>query len=133
VLGTTGSNIGEGGDISVTTGNLSVTDGAVLDARTWTDSKGGNITVNANTLTVKDNAQVTVSSVSAEDAGEAGLIFVVADTIRLDNQGKISADTTGGGGDIKLRSHDLILRHGSNITTNATGKRLSWWKHHHQH
>jgi hypothetical protein len=121
VLGTTGSNIGEGGDISVTTGNLSVTDGAVLDARTWTNSNGGNITVNANTLTVKDNAQVTVSSVSAEDAGEAGLIFVVADTIRLDNQGKISADTTGGGGDIKLRSHDLILRHGSNISTNATG------------
>ncbi|HEY9635538.1 MAG TPA: filamentous hemagglutinin N-terminal domain-containing protein [Coleofasciculaceae cyanobacterium] len=121
VLGTTGSNIGEGGDISVTTGNLSVTDGAVLDARTWTSSKGGNITVDANTLTVKDNAQVTVSSVGA---GNAGLIFVVADTIGLDKNGKISADTTGGGGNIELRSHDLILRHGSNITTNAQGSTI---------
>ena len=119
LLGTANNTIGQGGDISVTTGNLSVTDGAVLDARTWTNSNGGNVTVNADTLTVKDNAQVTVSS---EGAGHAGKIFVEADTIRLENQGRISADTTGGGGNIELRSHDLILRNHSNISTNAKGR-----------
>ena len=44
-----------------------------------------------------------------------------ADRIFLNNQGSIRADTTGGGGNINLRSPLILLRNGSNITTNARG------------
>jgi large exoprotein involved in heme utilization and adhesion len=48
-------------------------------------------------------------------------LFVDANQIYLDNQGRIRADTSGGGGDINLRSPLILLRNGSSITTNAIG------------
>ncbi|MEH1842499.1 MAG: filamentous hemagglutinin N-terminal domain-containing protein [Nostoc sp.] len=53
--------------------------------------------------------------------GAAGNITVNADSIRLDNKAKITAETNGGQGNINLRSRDfLLLRRDSSITTNAT-------------
>jgi large exoprotein involved in heme utilization and adhesion len=44
----------------------------------------------------------------------------------LDNQGKLTAATTGGEGNINLRSLNLlILRGGSAITTSATGNNIT--------
>lgn len=214
LLGTASSNIGQGGNISIITHKLSVVDGAVLDATTQTNSTGGNIAINANTLNVekdgqiltstsgageaghltiqplshgqtltvnfqkgarisastnsrgqggtisvqapesitltgdgsliaaettglgaggnlnletrrlivKDRAQVTVSSTKS---GTAGSLNVDANSIYLDNFAKISADTTGGGGNIELRSPLIFLRRGSSITTNASGSKIS--------
>jgi large exoprotein involved in heme utilization and adhesion len=51
-------------------------------------------------------------------------LFVEADRVFLSNQGSIRADTSGGGGNITLRSPFILLRHGSNITTNATGDNI---------
>ena len=81
-------------------------------------SRGGELTISTRQLNIRDGAQVTVSS---QGSGIAGLLIVKANSISLDNQGRISADTRGGGGAIELRSHNLILRRGSSITTNATG------------
>jgi filamentous hemagglutinin family protein len=86
---------GKGGNIKITTGSLSLTDGAGLDA-----SKSG--------------------------SGAAGNIEVSANSIRLDNQATLAAElsgsetTTGQGGNIILDSQNLVLRSGSNITTDVT-------------
>jgi large exoprotein involved in heme utilization and adhesion len=81
LLGAEGSKIGVGGNISVTTlGSLSVADGAVLDAQTQTNSKGGNITVNANTLSVLQDARLLTST---SGGGQAGDITVKAKEIQL--------------------------------------------------
>jgi filamentous hemagglutinin family protein len=118
------SSSGNGGDLRITapesitlTGN-----GSLISAETSGSGTGGDLTLKTGTLTVNDNAQVTVSS---SQTGNAGSITVDADAIRLDNKGKISADTSGGGGNIYLRSRDLILRHGSSITTNARGSNIT--------
>jgi filamentous hemagglutinin family protein len=118
------SSSGNGGDLRITapesitlTGN-----GSLISAETSGSGTGGDLTLKTGTLTVNDNAQVTVSS---SLTGNAGSITVEADAIRLDNKGKISADTSGGGGNIELRSRDLILRHGSSITTNARGSNIT--------
>ncbi|MCC5621133.1 filamentous hemagglutinin N-terminal domain-containing protein [Nostoc sp. CHAB 5715] len=90
------SNVLQGGegssdDINITTSLLSVTNGAILRA---SNSKNG----------------------------AAGNIRVDADSIYLDNKAKINAETNGGQGNINLLARDfLLLRRGSNITTNATG------------
>ena len=82
--------VGNGGDINITTGLLSVTNDALLTA-------------------------------TSRGSGAAGNIEVAADSIRLSNLADINADTISGQGNIELRSQDLVLRSGSEITTNAGG------------
>ncbi|MFB2876654.1 filamentous hemagglutinin N-terminal domain-containing protein [Floridanema aerugineum] len=78
----------------------------------------GNINIETGRLIVRDGGRITVSSFSQ---GKAGSINVKANSVLLDNQANLKADTSGGGGEINLNSTTLILRRGSNITTNATG------------
>jgi large exoprotein involved in heme utilization and adhesion len=80
------------------------------------------LTITTEQLTIRDGAEVSVSSTGTGIAGE---LRVEADAIRLDNQGKIRADTRGGGGNINLYADDLILRRGSSISTNATGSNIT--------
>ena len=87
---------------------------------------GGNLTINTGQLTIQDRAQVSVSSLenlldSNSQQGDAGQLEITADFILLDNQGAISATTSSGdGGDITLKSQDLLLlRGGSEISTTA--------------
>ncbi|WP_414519506.1 filamentous hemagglutinin N-terminal domain-containing protein [Nostoc sp. PCC 9305] len=81
--------------------------------------KGGDVNITTGMLSLKDRAKITVSS---QGSGIAGSLIVKANSIDLDNEATISADTNGGQGNINLRSRDLLLlRRGSTITTNATG------------
>ena len=93
-------------------------DRSLISAVTKSSGTGGDLTLDTGKLTVMDGAQVTVNSVGS---GKAGALRVDAKSILLDNQGKIRADTTGGGGSIFLNSPLLILRRGSTVTTNASG------------
>ncbi|BAZ12499.1 filamentous hemagglutinin outer membrane protein [Calothrix sp. NIES-4071] len=61
--------IGQGGDISITTGILRLSDGAVLNARTRNDASGGNITVKTNTLDLIGGGQILTSTFSSGSAG----------------------------------------------------------------
>ncbi|MGI2909387.1 hypothetical protein [Tolypothrix sp. VBCCA 56010] len=80
--------------------------------------KAGDLTIETGQLIVKDRAEVTVNSQGIGDAGE---LKITAGTIRLDNQGKLIAETaSGNGGNILLRANDLLLlRGGSQISTTA--------------
>ncbi|MBF2007244.1 MAG: filamentous hemagglutinin N-terminal domain-containing protein [Chlorogloeopsis fritschii C42_A2020_084] len=60
---------GEGGNITVTTGNLRISDGAVLSARSRSSFNGGNITVNANTLDVSGGGQILTTTFKSGNAG----------------------------------------------------------------
>jgi len=92
--------------------------GSIIAAGTEGSGAGGNLNLRAGTLTIQNQAEVSVSSAGT---GTAGALSVDANRILLNNQGRIRADTSGGGGDINLRSPLIVLRNGSNITTNATG------------
>ncbi|MCP6759876.1 MAG: S-layer family protein [Fischerella sp. CENA71] len=98
--------------------NVSPSSGLFANTSSTSTGQGGELIINTGKLNIRDQAQVTVSSAGS---GVAGSLKVDADSIRLLNQGKISADTRGGAGNIRLRSHDLILGKNSSITTNATG------------
>jgi len=122
---------GKGGTLSVTASDTveligSSAHGRFPSSGLFTQAGGegdaGNLTIATEQLTVRDEAEVNVSSTGT---GIAGVLRVEADTIRLDNQGKISADTSGGGGNINLFTNDLILRRGSSISTNARGRDIT--------
>jgi large exoprotein involved in heme utilization and adhesion len=95
---------------------------STLTAQTTGAGNARNLTIATEQLTVGDGAEVNVSSTGTGIAGE---LRVEADTIRLNNQGKIRADTSGGGGNINLSTGDLILRRGSSISTNARGLNIT--------
>ncbi|BAZ16738.1 filamentous hemagglutinin outer membrane protein [Calothrix sp. NIES-4071] len=101
----TGSNVtvGQGGNISVTTPNLSVADAAVLDAQTETNSNGGNIVVSANTLNTANGGKLLTSTSSS---GTAGDIIVNAKEIQLSgsNSGLFAqTSSTGAAGKLILQ------------------------------
>jgi large exoprotein involved in heme utilization and adhesion len=89
-----------------------------LTAQTRTAYDAGTLSVKTGRLVIGDGAQITVSSTSS---GKAGILELKAESILLDNQASLQANTTGGGGNISLTTPLLLLRRGSNITTNAQG------------
>jgi filamentous hemagglutinin family protein len=95
---------------------------STLTAQTTGAGNARNLTIATQQLTIRNGAEVNVSSTGTGIAGE---LRVEADAIRLDNQGKIRADTRGGGGNINLSTDDLILRRGSSISTNARGSNIT--------
>nr|WP_242037215.1 filamentous hemagglutinin N-terminal domain-containing protein [Coleofasciculus sp. FACHB-125] len=78
----------------------------------------GDLRIQTGQLTVRDAAEVSVSS---EETGQAGNLEVAALSILLDNQGAINAETASGdGGNITLRDLNLLLmRRNSKISTTA--------------
>jgi large exoprotein involved in heme utilization and adhesion len=81
---------------------------------------GGSVNITTGSLSVTNGADLIVSSFGQGDAGD--LIINARNTIQLDNKSSIGATTiVGNKGNISLRSQNLVLRRGSNITTNATG------------
>lgn len=80
----------------------------------------GSVNINADLLQVRDRAEITVSN---SGTGDAGNLNVTARNILLDNGASLRAEVNGGDqGNIRLQVSDvLLLRRGSNITTNAQG------------
>jgi large exoprotein involved in heme utilization and adhesion len=74
-LFTNTNSIGKGGNITVNTSALRVSDGAVLDARTNNFGNGGNITVNARLIETINGGQLIATS---SNSGRAGKITVNA-------------------------------------------------------
>ncbi len=84
------------------------------------NGNAGNITINTPFLLVADRALVSVDNFGS---GNAGILKIDADLIKLDNLGKLSATTVfGEGGDISLQSQNLQMRDESIISTSAGGK-----------
>ncbi|MDF5711300.1 MAG: filamentous hemagglutinin N-terminal domain-containing protein [Nostoc sp. S4] len=114
---------GQGGTLTIAAPeSITLTgDGSIIAAGTAGSGQGGDLNLQTGTLSIQNQAEVTVSSLGT---GSAGSLFVDANRIYLNNQGSIRADTTGGGGNIFLRTPLLLLRNGSAITTNATGENI---------
>ncbi|MUH00010.1 filamentous hemagglutinin N-terminal domain-containing protein [Scytonema sp. UIC 10036] len=89
-----------------------------LSARSTDTANAGDVKIYTGQLRIWNGAQVTVSG---EGTGNAGTLKVEADSILLDNNGKLTASTASGeGGNIDLQVQDLILmRRNSLLSTQA--------------
>ncbi len=104
-----------------------------LFSRTQGPGDGGNLTVTTGQLIAKDGAAITVNSQARKNViyvqgdprnlGKAGDLDINANSILLDNQGKFTSNSESGkGGNIRLQVRDLLLMEGSSqISTNAGG------------
>ncbi|ARV61007.1 hypothetical protein BZZ01_22415 [Nostocales cyanobacterium HT-58-2] len=132
--------IGQSGDISVTTGSLSLTNGSELTASTSGRGDAGNITVTARDTISADevrnsNPSGLISSVLPTGEGKGGRISVTTGSLAFTNGGVLLAITFGRGdaGSISVTAQDQVSFDGvgrngsrsgifSSITANAVGK-----------
>ena len=140
--------IGDGGDISISTGSLLVSNGAELRANTSGEGSAGRINIVADSVVEFDSSNAFSSvnpgavgngnniniatkmltvrngalTASSAGNGSSGNIDVRADSIRLENAAFLGAETRQGEGNINLRSRDILLRQNSKITTSAFGE-----------
>ncbi|BAZ07329.1 two-partner secretion domain-containing protein [Calothrix sp. NIES-3974] len=129
---------GKGGDLNVNASDQVILSGRSGDKRypsslltsTEPASQGdaGDLFVNTKHLFINDGAGIGVNS---QGTGNAGILTLKADTIRLDNKAFLNANTRSPNKDpnreqatINLNTNALILRRNSNITTNATGENV---------
>jgi filamentous hemagglutinin family protein len=78
---------------------------------------GGDVSIVTDKLIVSDGAQLAVSGVSLGDAGS--LEVVAREINVSNSGGITGATLSGQGGNIRLQTQDLRLREGGNINTNA--------------
>ncbi|MCL2936058.1 MAG: filamentous hemagglutinin N-terminal domain-containing protein [Trichodesmium sp. MAG_R02] len=90
------------------------------EARSKATGAAGTITINTETLNLRNEAEITVKSATPEPAGD---LEINSNNIRLENQARLTAETQAGAqGNITINNNkDLILRNNSNITTNSKG------------
>ncbi|PSB42234.1 filamentous hemagglutinin [Cyanosarcina cf. burmensis CCALA 770] len=83
--------------------------------------KGGTLSITTGNLSVRDGAQIAVSSLNpTSQAKGAGNLQIQAKNIFLNNRGKLNAATaSGSGGSMNLQSQNLLLRRNSEISTTA--------------
>jgi filamentous hemagglutinin family protein len=116
--------VGDGGITRISTGSLTISNGAQILSSTFGTGDAGDIRVDARgAIAISGKAADGPSGifVSAEGNGAAGNLNVTAQKIQLDQQGAINAESfSGNGGDIDLTVQSLVfLRRGSLISASA--------------
>ncbi|WP_052845818.1 filamentous hemagglutinin N-terminal domain-containing protein [Trichodesmium erythraeum] len=89
------------------------------EAKKESTGAAGTITINTETLNLRNEAEIIVTSATQQAAGD---LIINSNNIRLENQASLKAETKAGEGSITINNNkDLILRNNSNITTNSEG------------
>ncbi|MEM8722895.1 MAG: filamentous hemagglutinin N-terminal domain-containing protein [Cyanobacteria bacterium P01_G01_bin.39] len=127
--------VGNGGDITITTDTLSLTNGARVDASTEGQGNAGSVAITAtDKITIDgDNSQGfsggVVSRVNPDAVGNGGNVTVGTDSMSITNGGLVSASTRGQGnaGSVVITATDRITIDGeasqgdpSGITSQVT-------------
>ncbi|MEG3878221.1 filamentous hemagglutinin N-terminal domain-containing protein, partial [Microcoleus sp. herbarium7] len=138
---------GNAGEITVNTNSLRVGDGAVISSRTLNARDGGNIAINARTFEAINGGQVLTTATGGGRAGninlnvsentmlagvdrtfadrvfDAGTNFLPSTTGAASGiYANTSANSTGAGGNLNVRTGQLIIRDGAQVTVSADGR-----------
>ena len=114
---------GNAGDINITTANLSLTQGGVVNAVTLGQGNAGKITIEASgTISVDGEGQDGASSgifSAAGDTGDGDAADIKIDTnnLSLTNDAEISVQSLGQGtaGDLDIQANSIALENGASL------------------
>ena len=116
------SNAGSAGDANITVGHLNISDTAIISASTHGNGDGGNLTIDAQSITLKGDGANTFTGITSQAngttdgkigyQGNAGdLTLIVEDSLNLHSGAEISASTfdEGKAGDLSITASDILL------------------------
>jgi filamentous hemagglutinin family protein len=125
---------GNAGGINITTGSLSLTNGAFLSSSTNSNGNAGDITINARDAINLDGVANIYNDVFNLGNGKAGNTRITTGSLSLRNGSQITADVSGKGeaGNITVEARDNVILDGtlglspsaiqSGLIANAEGK-----------
>ncbi len=112
---------GRAGDIKITTGRLTVSNGSFIDASSDGAGRGGNLIVNA-TKSVEVNGRGTRARLTTQAFGDgnAGDLMVTTERLILRDGGQITSSTFGSGnaGKVSVDASDSVEVSGSGVSRN---------------
>ncbi len=121
---------GIGGDIQITTGSLSISNGALIDSGVLRQGDGGNILINArNNVSLINNGSINASTTGNGNAGN--ITINAGDTVTLEsininrNSGILNSvyvNGVGKAGDIRITAKNLILNDNALLINGTFGK-----------
>jgi len=107
---------GAGGNLSLETNFLSITNGAQISTNTFGVGNAGNLTVKSQNITLDGFASGLFARVTPEATGAGGNLSLDTNSLSITNGAQISASTFGGGnaGNLTVKSQNITLD-GSNL------------------
>jgi filamentous hemagglutinin family protein len=99
---------GQGGNVAVEAGLLTVSKGAAISARTGGSGNGGNVRVIAHTIALDGTSVINVGTTGS---GQGGNITVETDSLIVTNGAAVTAGTfgTGNGGNVYVVANTIAL------------------------
>jgi len=116
---------GDAGNVVVTTGQLTLTDGVELSAAATGSGNAGAVLLNTQQLTLENNAKILASNVSSQSEG---IILEGLDTLTVSNNSAISASTQRGiAGSLSINANSnpansVQVSNNSRLSVEATGE-----------
>ncbi|MBW4456973.1 MAG: filamentous hemagglutinin N-terminal domain-containing protein [Nostoc indistinguendum CM1-VF10] len=119
-------SVGNGGDVNITTGSLSLTNGGRINLSTFGKGNGGNVTITARNTVSLDSLDVKNGRLSAiitaarktdeRVEGKGGDINITARSFSLTNGGQLDASTSSkvNAGNINIQATDNVSLNGVN-------------------
>jgi filamentous hemagglutinin family protein len=122
--------VGDGGDIRITAGSLSLTNGARLNSSTSGQGNAGNISITARGrvsvegVNRREFASAITSSTEAGAQGRGGNISIRADSVRLADRGSIFSSTRNRlpGGTVTVTANTFEAIGGSQVNTSSNNQ-----------
>lgn len=108
VFALAGVSAGDGGDIRISTTQLDIRNGAQVSSRTTGAGAGGVIDITADRIAVAGSDAANARASGIDSATE---VF-----------GSFAAQSTGRGGDVRIRARSLELYDGGGISASSTGR-----------
>lgn len=106
---------GDAGNLSLSTGQLTIVDGATINNESIGTGTAGNLTLDVSGALLVDNSEITAVS-----TGNSGNIFINAENIQLLSSSQISTNAVNtDGGNIVINTDTLEALNNSDITANA--------------
>ncbi len=109
---------GDSGNLTINTGKLTVTDGALVNAQNEGSGNAGTLRINADYIGLNNRGKINASAKSGEGGN---LNLQVRDTVLIRRDGQISSEAggKGNGGNITINAPFIIGLENSDITANA--------------
>ncbi len=126
-------SLGRAGNVNIRSLSFDIVNGGNVSSSTFAEGHAGNVSVNADTVSIDGQGSAIATGIfseaKAESGGQVGQINVQArNAVRLSGNGKISIENAGNildpsllmPGGISVTAADIDMNNGS-ISTNATG------------
>ncbi|MDJ0595876.1 MAG: filamentous hemagglutinin N-terminal domain-containing protein [Pleurocapsa sp. MO_226.B13] len=115
---------GNAGNLTLTTGNLTISDGGEINASTEGEGAAGSINITANSIDLI-NGSITASTIAGEET-EGNITLNIAENLTMRDESLISAEaeSDADGGNVTINSNKFIIAfpsqpNGNDIVANA--------------